>query len=71
MFGDVRFVCMGGTPQVNLKKLDGKDSFKRTVHKFGLCAKVNQIFELCFDGLVGSSPHCPKKKANAPPFVTP
>ena len=25
MFGDVRFVCMGGTPQVNLKKLDEKD----------------------------------------------
>ena len=69
MFGDVRFVCMGGTPQVNLKKLDEKDSFKRPVHKFGLCAKVNQISELCFYGLVGSRPHC-KKKVNAPPFVT-
>ena len=53
MFGDVRFVCMGGTPQVNLIKLNGKDSFKRTVHKFGLCAKVNQISELCFYGEEG------------------
>ena len=69
MFGDVRFVCMGGTPQVNLTKLNGKDSFKRTVHKFGLCAKVNQISELFFDVLGVLSPTV-QKKVIAPPFVT-
>ena len=69
MFGDVRFVCMGGTPQVNLTKLNGKDSFKRTVHKFGLRAKVNQIYELYFDVLGVLSPTV-QKKVNAPPFVT-
>ena len=69
MFGDVRFVCMGGTPQVNLKKLDEKDSFKRTVHKFGLCAKVNQISESFFDVLGVLSPTVQKKEI-APPFVT-
>ena len=69
MFGDVRFVCMGGTPQVNLKKLDEKDSFKRTVHKFGLCAKVNQISESFFDVLGVLSPIV-QKKVIAPLFVT-
>ena len=69
MFGDVRFVCMGGTPQVNLTKLNGKDSFKRTVCKFGLRAKVNQIYELYFDVLGVLSPTV-QKKVIAPPFVT-
>ena len=69
MFGDVRFVCMGGTPQVNLTKLNGKESFKRTVRKFGLRAKVNQIYELYFDVLGVLSPTV-QKKVIAPPFVT-